>query len=71
MGKAIVIHNHRNFAFRDGNPSATADGTDCFLSAIWTFNAKPLGWRGLVPWRPVIVKYHGEAVASRVKRNDK
>jgi hypothetical protein len=30
MGEAIIFIINSNFAFRDGNPSATADGTDCF-----------------------------------------
>jgi hypothetical protein len=41
MGEAIIFIINSNFAFRDGNPSATADGTDCFQVRFWTFEAKP------------------------------
>jgi hypothetical protein len=37
MGEAIVFIINRTFAFWDGNPSATADGTDCFQVPFWTF----------------------------------
>jgi hypothetical protein len=59
MGKAIVIHNHRNFAFRDGNPSATADGTDCFQVRFGLLEAKPLFTKPLF-----IDKLHGPALSS-------
>jgi hypothetical protein len=42
MGEAIVFIINSNFAFRDGNPSATADGTDCFQARFWTFEGKAL-----------------------------
>jgi hypothetical protein len=42
MGEAIIFISNSNFAFRDGNPSATADGTDCFQVRISTFEAKSI-----------------------------
>jgi hypothetical protein len=44
MGEAIIFKINSNFAFRDGNPSATADGTDCFQVRLWTFEAKPISF---------------------------
>jgi hypothetical protein len=44
MGEAIIFIINSNFAFRDGNPSATADGTDCFQVRLWTFEAKPISF---------------------------
>jgi hypothetical protein len=41
MGEAIIFIINSNFAFRDYNPSATADGTDCFQVRFWTLEAKP------------------------------
>jgi hypothetical protein len=38
MGEAIVFIINSNFAFRDGNPSATADGTDYFQARVWRFD---------------------------------
>jgi hypothetical protein len=42
MGEAIIFIINSNFAFRDCNPSATADGTDCFQVRFCTFEAKPV-----------------------------
>jgi hypothetical protein len=51
MGEAIVFIINSNFAFRDGNPSATADGTDCFQVRFWTFEASRLAV-SFVPFVP-------------------
>jgi hypothetical protein len=40
MGEAIIFIINSNFAFRDGNPSATADCTDCFQVRFCTSEAK-------------------------------
>jgi hypothetical protein len=48
MGEAIVFIINSNFAFSDGNPSATADGTDCFQVAILDFEAKLAPTRDLI-----------------------